>query len=65
MTTGTYNFVSVILSVAFAGAFIGCLSGLFSCAAAAFVIISVKKHFSDHVKTRLISQLINGMPKFL
>ena len=54
VTTGTYNFVSVIVNAAFAGALISCLAGLSPRAATtAFVIISLKTQFSDHVKTYL------------
>ena len=48
------------------GAFITGLVGLSpSAARAAILTISVKAQFSDHVKTRLISQLVNRMPKVL
>ena len=54
--------MSVILNVAFAGALIAYLSGLFPCAATtACVIMSVKTQFSDQIKVRDTSHLINGM----
>ena len=66
VTTGTYNFTSVILNVAFVGTFIAGLAELSTCAGtAACVFISVKTQFSDHVKIRFISQLINVMSKVL
>ena len=66
VTTGTYNFVSVILNMAFLGASILSLSGLSpSAAAAVYVVKLVKAHFSDHVKVKDTSQLIKGMSKFL
>ena len=60
VTTGTYNFVSVILNAAFVGAFI---AGLFPCAS--LVVISIKTQFLDHVKIRFTSQLITGISKVL
>ena len=57
-TTGTYNFVPVILNVAPDGATI---AGL----ATAFTAISAKTHLLDHVKINSISQLINGILKTL
>ena len=66
VTTGTYNFVSVILNVAFVGAFLAGLAGLFSYAStAACVVILVKTQFSDQVKVKDTSQLIKGMSKVL
>ena len=62
VTTGTYNFVSVILNIAFFGASIFSLAGLSPWAALAVcVVISVKTQFSDHVKVKDTSQLIKGM----
>ena len=46
VTNGTYNFVSVILNVVFAAAFIAGLAGLSPCVAVAVcVIISVRTQF--------------------
>ena len=58
VTTGTYNFVSVILNFAPDGATI---AGL----AAAFTVISAKTQFLDQVKINSTSQLINGIFKLL
>ena len=58
VTTGTQNFVSVILNVAFIGAFIAGIAGLFPCVAtAACVVISVKTQLLDEVKVKDTSQL--------
>ena len=62
VTTRTYNFVPVILKIAFVGAPIACLAGLPPCAGTgAYVVISVKTKtkFLDHVNIRSISKLIN------
>ena len=60
MTTGTNYFVSVILNVAFVGlliaATVGSASELVSLGALLVMI-----QFSDQVKIRFISQLINGI----
>ena len=46
--------MSVIVNAVFVGALISCLAGLSPRAATtAFVIISLKTQFSDHVKTYL------------
>ena len=58
VTTGTHNFVSVILNVAPDEATI---VGL----AAAFTVISAKTQFLDQVKINSTSQLINGISKLL
>ena len=58
MTTGTYNFVSVILNVASIGLLTAATAG-FALASASLVALLVITHFSDQVKTRFISQLIN------
>ena len=58
VTTGTYNFTSVILNVTFVGAFIATLVPLAVC-----VLISVKTQFSDQVNMKDTSQLIKGMSK--
>ena len=70
VTTGTYKFVSVILNVAFVGAFIlsyastgGSASGsafLTNC-----VVILVKAQLLDQVKVKDSLQLIKGMSKYL
>ena len=49
----------------FVGALLAVLAGLSPCAGtAACVIISVKTQFSEHVKIRFISQLINVCLRF-
>ena len=58
LTTGTYNFVSVILNSNSVGATI---SGLES----AFIVISAKTQFFDQVKINSTSQLISGIFKLL
>ena len=65
VTTGTYNFVSFISNVAFAGLSIAATAGFPPRAGTAtLVALLVNTHFSDHVKIRFISQLINGMLSF-
>ena len=64
VTTGTYNFASPILNVAFVGAFISGIAGL-ALGSAACATIPVRTQISDHVKIRFISQLINGISKVL
>ena len=56
VTTGTYNFVSVILNIEPDGATIAGLSP-----SASLVIISAKTHFLVKVKINSTSQLINGI----
>ena len=58
ITTGTYNFVSVILNFAPDGATI---AGL----AVASSVISAKTQFLDQVKINSTSQLISGIFKLL
>ena len=58
ITTGTYNFVSVILNFAPDGVTI---AGLPSCAFLA--VVSVKTKFYDQVKINSTSQLISGIFK--
>ena len=58
VTTGTYNFVSVILNVAPDGATI-------AGSASASAVISAKTQFLDQVRIISTSQLINGISKFL
>ena len=54
VTTGTYNFVSVILNVVFVGLLTGASAG-FASGSASLVDFFVYTHFSDHVKIRFIS----------
>ena len=49
MTTGTYNFLSVIANVAFFGALVSATGGL-AAALAAYVIKSVRTQLLDHAK---------------
>ena len=58
VTTGTYNFVSVVLNVAPDGATI-------AQSASAFTVISAKTQFLDQVKINSTSQLISGIFKLL
>ena len=60
VTTGTYNFVSVIWNVAFVGLSIAATVGSAS-GSVSLVALLVNTQFSDYVKIRFISQLINGM----
>ena len=60
VTTGTYNFVSVILNSNPVGATI---AGLSPCAA--LTVISAKTQFLDQVKINSTSQLISGIFKLL
>ena len=61
VTTGTYKIVPSILNVALIGsATAGLASG--STSLAAFLVIT---QFSDQVKIRIISQLINGISSVL
>ena len=62
VTTGTYNFVSVILNVAADGATIAGGSSLFP---ASLVVISAKIQFLVQVKINSTSQLISEIFKFL
>ena len=63
VTTGTYNFVSLILNNEFVGAFIQSIE--LSPATASLHVLLVIAQFPDHVKIRSISQLINGMTNAL
>ena len=66
VTTGTYNFVFVILYIAFVRASILSLAGLSPWAALVFcVVMSVKTQFSDQVKVKDTSQLIKGISRLL
>ena len=58
MTTGRYNFVSIILNVAFVGLLISTTEGSASGLAFLVALLVITK-FSDQVKIRFISQLIN------
>ena len=60
VTTGTYNFVSVILNSNPVGATIAGLSP-----SASLVVISAKTQFLDQVKINSTSQLISGIFKLL
>ena len=60
MTTGTYNFVSVIFNVAFVGLLTAASAGLTS-GSASLVALLVITQIPDQVKIRFISQLINGI----
>ena len=66
MTTGTYNFASVISIIAFVGLLILDTAGFSPCAEAAFLVaLLVNTQFSYYVKIRFISQLINSMSNVL
>ena len=62
VTTGTYNFVSVIWNSNPVGA-TNAVGSLFF--PAAFTVISAKAQFLDQVKIYSISQLVNGIFKVL
>ena len=59
VTTGTYNFVSSILNVAF----VGLLTT--DTGSASLVVLLVISQFSDQVKIRFILQLINSISSVL
>ena len=67
MTTGTYNFVSFILNVAFVGLLIAATAGSVTDQSHYLLLASllVITQFSDQVKIRFISQLINGISNVL
>ena len=50
--------MSVILNGAFVGLSIAATAGFLPWAGTSLVALIVNKHFSDHVKTRFISQLM-------
>ena len=52
--------MSVILNIAFVGLLTAAIAGLTS-EFASLVALLVNTHFSDHIKMRFISQLINGI----
>ena len=60
MTTGTYNFVSIILNTASVGLLTAAITGSASVLSSFAALLIITK-FSDQVKTRFISELINGM----
>ena len=60
MTTGTYNFVSFILNVPFSGLLTASTAGSAS-GSASLVTLLVITQFSDQVKMRFISLLIQGI----
>ena len=64
VTTGTYNLQSVILKTAFGGLLIAATAGSAS-GSASLVALVVITQFSDQVKVKYISQLINGMSSVL
>ena len=64
VTTGTYNFASFILNVAFVGAFIAGIAGSASGSASLFALLAITQ-FSDQVKKISISQLINSISSVL
>ena len=64
MTTATYSFVSFILNVAFVGLLTAATARSES-GSASLVALLVITQFSDQVKIRFISQLINGISNVL
>ena len=64
MTTATYNFASLILNVAFVGLLTAATAGSVS-RYASLVALLVITQFSDQLKIRFISQLINGISSVL
>ena len=60
VTTGAYNFTSVILNVAFFGLLNAATAGSASGSASLGTLL-VNTQFSGHVKIKFISLLINGM----
>ena len=64
VTTGTYNLQSVIVKTAFVGLLILATAGSAS-GSASLVALLVNKQFSDQVKVKDTSQLINGMSNVL
>ena len=60
MTTDTYSFVSVILNFEFVGLLTAITAGSAPGSASLFVLL-VNTQFSDQVKIRFISQLINSL----
>ena len=64
MTTATYNFASLILNVAFVGLLTAATAGSVS-RYASLVALLVITQFSDQLKIRFISQLINRISSVL
>ena len=64
VTTGTYNLRSVILKTAFVGLLIPATAGSGS-GSASLVALLVITQFSDQVRVKDTSQLINGMSTVL
>ena len=64
VTSGTCTFPSFILNVAFFGAFIAVIAGSESGAASLVALFTITP-FSDQVKMRFISHLINGISSAL
>ena len=64
MTTGTYNFMSIILNVTPVGTLISGTGGL-ALGSASYVVLSVITQFLDHFKAKDTSKLINGMSNVL
>ena len=64
VTTGTYNFVSFILKFAFVGLLIQATAGS-ALGSAYLVALPVITQFSDQVRVKDTSQLINGMSSVL
>ena len=63
VTTGTYNFAPFILKLAFVGLLISATAG--SASGSAFLVaVLVNTQFSDQVRVKDTSQLINGMSIF-
>ena len=60
MTTGTSNFVSVILNVAIFGLVTAATAGSASRSASLVALLAITQ-LSDQVKIRFISQLVNGI----
>ena len=64
MTAATYNFASLILNVAFVGLLTAATAGSVSRSASLVALLVITK-FSDQLKIRFISQLINGISSVL
>ena len=64
VTTGTYNFASFILNVAFVGALIASTGGS-ALGLVSLVALLVNTQDSDQVKVKETSQLINGITSVL
>ena len=64
VTTDTYNFVSVILNIAFVGLLTAATAGFASVTASLAVLLAITQ-FLDQVKIIFISQLINGKSSVL